>query len=749
MKWLFLGWPLPITRTRRSSGRLCQVFACWAVLICAQAAPVDFRRDVHPLLKQYCVECHGPNQQMGGLRLDRRREAMKGGASVVIGPGSSASSKLYLRLIGNYGMRMPPTAPLKPEQIRIIQAWIDQGAEWPDDLSGEAPPRPVDPGAARVMEALRMGDHNAFRKLLKADPKASTRRGPGGATPLMYAALYADSSTLRLLLEAGADANARNDGGATALMWAVPDFEKTKLLVDHGAHVDARSEDGRTPLLIASSWRNSTPVLKLLLARGATPNVKSAGGAGTPLAEAAAVGDESSIRTLIEAGAELTDLGQAIGYALWSRCMKCVAAMAKALRPSDLGFALGHLARIGDEDAVRLLLKHGAEANAPAWPGGPTALTFAGASDAQPVGIARMLLDHGSDVNAKTSDGQTALYFARRRGDTPLVKLLLEAGAKEERDAAAVIPAAPAISARAAIERSLPLLQRTDVTFLRKSGCVSCHNNTLTAVSVAYARRKGISVDEGAARKQTAGIAAYVDNLRDRLLQNDGNPGGAGGWSHLLLGLAAQGHRPDAATDAAARFLANRQVEEGYWRIAEHRPPLEASDIEVTAVSLRALQVYAPMAQRVHYDKRIQLAAAWLTTAHPTTTEDRTFQLLGLTWARTGKDELRKAAREFISEQRADGGWAQLPTLSSDAYATGQALTALMESGTISANSEVFERGSKFLLNTQLADGSWYVQSRSFPFQPYFESGFPHGHDQWISAAATNWATMAMTFAVQ
>ena len=47
-------------------------------------------------------------------------------------------------------------------------------------------------------------------------------------------------------------------------------------------------------------------------------------------------------------------------------------------------------------------------------------------------------------------------------------------------------------------------------------------------------------------------------------------------------------------------------------------------------------------------------------------------------------------------------------------------------------------------MNTQLEDGSWHVRSRCIPFQPYFESGFPHGHDQWISVAATNWASMAL-----
>ena len=110
-------------------------------------------------------------------------------------------------------------------------------------------------------------------------------------------------------------------------------------------------------------------------------------------------------------------------------------------------------------------------------------------------------------------------------------------------------------------------------------------------------------------------------------------------------------------------------------------------------------------------------------------------------------DPPRKAARDLLREQRTDGGWGELPSLASDAYATGQALVALKEAGALAATDPAYQRGVEFLLSTQLEDGSWYVRSRSIPFQPYFESGFPHGHDQWISAAATNWAAMALVAA--
>ena len=82
--------------------------------------------------------------------------------------------------------------------------------------------------------------------------------------------------------------------------------------------------------------------------------------------------------------------------------------------------------------------------------------------------------------------------------------------------------------------------------------------------------------------------------------------------------------------------------------------------------------------------------------------------------------------------------------MDSDAYATGQALVALRESGVVPAGDPAIRRGVEYLLRTQFEDGSWFVRSRAVPIQTYFESGFPHGADQWISAAATAWAVSAL-----
>jgi hypothetical protein len=78
---------------------------------------------------------------------------------------------------------------------------------------------------------------------------------------------------------------------------------------------------------------------------------------------------------------------------------------------------------------------------------------------------------------------------------------------------------------------------------------------------------------------------------------------------------------------------------------------------------------------------------------------------------------------------------------------TGIALRALRESGQWRNTDGAYRKGVDYLLRTQMEDGSWYVRSRAVKLQPYFQSGFPYGHDQWISYAATAYATAALAAA--
>jgi ankyrin repeat protein len=716
-------------------------------------AKVDFRRDVQPLFKANCIGCHGPTQQMNGFRLDRRSAAMRGGTIAVIGPGNAEGSRLYQRLIGNkFGMQMPPTGSLGPAQIEIIRNWIDQGAEWPDEASGEAPAPLPDPKAISMMDSLRLGDRAAFRKTLSGASKSVNAKGPGGSTPLLYAVLYGDASTMKLLLDAGADPNIRNDAGASPLMWAAGDLEKVRLLVEHGADVNAKSDAGRTPLLIAAGRFNNAPVVKLLLDHGANPSVKSPGlfGDMTVLSEAASSGDESVLRMLVDRGASVKAAGPiALFIAVESRCEKCIDLFLKDAGPEIVNPVMFMLSPpLDDGHAVPLMLSHGASANAKDPAGNPI-LTQVACSDTVPVDTVKALLAHGADVNAKNAAGETALDLARRRGRTPVVELLIQAGAKESVAPRSPAVPKPALTVRAAVERSVPLLQKTDTVFIQKAGCVSCHNNTLGALAVAGARKTGIPVDEQIERRQLKNIAAYIDTWRERELQGIGIPGDADTMGYILMGMAAQGYAPDAATDAMAAFLKTRQIPNGMWPSIAHRPPLETSHIVTTVSTMRGLQVYAPPAQRAEYAKAVDLAKDWLLKAQPQNTQERAFQLMGFAWGRVDRNTIGKAAGKLLAEQRPDGGWSQLPTLDSDAYATGQSLVALRDSGAVMLTDPAYQRGIQFLLKNQLEDGSWFVQSRSAPIQPYFESGFPHGRDQWISSCATSWATLALVASVR
>jgi squalene cyclase len=105
---------------------------------------------------------------------------------------------------------------------------------------------------------------------------------------------------------------------------------------------------------------------------------------------------------------------------------------------------------------------------------------------------------------------------------------------------------------------------------------------------------------------------------------------------------------------------------------------------------------------------------------------------------------LRTAAAALVKEQKPDGGWSQNPDLHSDPYATGVVLSTLSEAGLLKPPDAAYARGVAYLLRTQFPDGSWYVRSRSPKLQPYFQSGFPYGDDQWIAAAATARAIMAL-----
>jgi squalene cyclase len=162
---------------------------------------------------------------------------------------------------------------------------------------------------------------------------------------------------------------------------------------------------------------------------------------------------------------------------------------------------------------------------------------------------------------------------------------------------------------------------------------------------------------------------------------------------------------------------------------------------------MRALQLYAPNVRKEEFAKSIRLAASWLAKTKSYNNDDRAWRLTGLAWAGTDKAATQEALHELLDAQHADGGWSDLPSMASAPYATGRSLVALQMGG-LSVSDPAYQRGVKFLLDTQEEDGSWFTKTRALGFQPYFDGSFPHDYDQWISAAASSWATMALTLAL-
>jgi hypothetical protein len=293
--------------------------------------------------------------------------------------------------------------------------------------------------------------------------------------------------------------------------------------------------------------------------------------------------------------------------------------------------------------------------------------------------------------------------------------------------------------------KAVAMLQKSSTEFFKESGCVGCHHQNFTAMAVGAARKAGVRVDETAAEEQLKVVKTQWMGAQEPLLQRLDPPGASDTLSFSLLGLAAVDYPADAVTDAMVLNFAAEQTLDGSWCYgAMARSPISEGCIARAAIGARLLQLYGPPGMKAEFDRRVARARNYLLEAPTKTTDDLAMRLLGLKWVAAEKEAIGSAAKALLQQQRSDGGWAGNRYLASDAYSTAEAVYALGESGAAAAGDAGHRRGIEFLLKTQQADGSWHVKSRAVKFQPYFQSGFPHDHDQWISATATALATVAL-----
>lgn len=304
---------------------------------------------------------------------------------------------------------------------------------------------------------------------------------------------------------------------------------------------------------------------------------------------------------------------------------------------------------------------------------------------------------------------------------------------------------------RQAAQKGLAILEVTNKDWIQTGYCYSCHHDTLLIRTSTIARERGLPVNERLAFESIKKANQYLGTF-DEAVQGTYFVDPTLVDGPKLTTAKHAGFAPNLTLAAYARRLLRLQLPDGHWISSDRRPPQSHSAWSATAYSLQAIRYYLP--ESLNKEKQAVFARAkrWLLTAAPHSTEDRSQQLFALAAIGATKSEIASAAKKLLAEQRVDGGWAQTMTRDSDAYATGQALVALNESGVLAATDKAYQRGLQFLLTRQKPDGSWYVRSRLVAgldiSPPYQETGFPYGRDQIISLLGTTWSVQALALAL-
>lgn len=301
---------------------------------------------------------------------------------------------------------------------------------------------------------------------------------------------------------------------------------------------------------------------------------------------------------------------------------------------------------------------------------------------------------------------------------------------------------------RAAIGRSLPLLERSSAFALQERACFTCHHGAHPSLVLHDAWARGFRINTGNFEDQLA--RAYLGLVQDgpRFKEGWAIAGTPDGPGTALWMLEAAGWQPDATTAAAAEYFLDQNRQLDHWVPPMRRPPTVGSEFTTTYLVLRGLRTHAPPALAGRAATRIAAAAQWLRAAPARNTEDSVHRLRALHLLDVDDVAFRQEVKELLAVQAADGGWPQRLDTPSDGYATGTVLAALHDTGALAVRDAAFQRGLRYLLQTQAADGSWHVRKRTHDVQPFFDSAFPHGVDQFISISATSWATYALLRAV-
>ena len=606
----------------------------------------------------------------------------------------------------------------------------------------------TDPSRDALFAAIRSGSNPDVARLLKAGASPNSVDAEG--TPaLMAATLFGGADLVKLLLERGADPNRAGVGGTTALMWAVPNLEKVRLLVEHGANVNARSETDRTAFLVAASYPRTQDVLRFLLDRGADLRGQDRAGA-TALALAVRSADVDVVGFLVEKGLPPGSLSPAARRAGVARNDLPTAGYLASNAPSPAPELLSAATMWQPANLVARWIEAGGDVNSSlAAQYSRTPLMNAVTSEAEGVETVKLLLDKGANPNAETTEGERPLDWATYKGDRGKIEVLEKYGAMRGRGPRREDIAPPAAGGvsdpRVSLTRSVSRLMDVAPKFREQATCVSCHHNAMPALAAAAAKRRGIEVDQVKAQKNLNDILTFFTAAVPRMMLGDPAVGGeAITTGYAQMALLAEGHPLDTTTAAMTHWLMARQMPDGRWLgNGLNRPPSEYSLVTHTAIAAGGLKTYPIPGRRSEIAESLRRAQTWLLAVEAKSAEERGMRLMGLVWTDAPRARVNAAIKDVRDRQEASGGWSQFGRTAPDAYATGLSLYALHVAG-VPPTDETYRKGVAFLLGTQYQDGTWLVRTHSFPVQRYFESGFPYGRHQWISAAGTSWASLAI-----
>jgi ankyrin repeat protein len=515
--------------------------------------------------------------------------------------------------------------------------------------------------------SIRNNDLVALRPLTK--DHGLNEKDAEGQTPLMFAAAFGSFDAMKLLIANGADAKAVNAAGITALHLAVGDARKVRLLLENGADVNTSSLLGRTPLLVAAGTYGSIETVRLLLDNAAAVNGADTTGLA-PVIAAAGVNDSAVVKLLVEKGANINaraTVGAAVtalmgaasnGNADLTRYLLAHKADVHAISPDRAGtvkngpVAFGNVTALhfavqsGDSETVRLFLDAGSDVDARDVRG-LTPLVFAVATDRPNVEIIRLLLARGADRSLPSEIKETPIDWAQKFNNPAVFEAMKLERVNVSDRASRRRRALPAnLPAQRAVERSLPLLQRSAARMFTEGGCVACHAQPVSKMAAVMAQARGWRIDEDVRKSVAAEFARVVGSLNSQIQSMlQGREGGGQPDTQLydIMMMITSKEPASRGTDAFVHYLAAKQRPEGYWQgIGASRAPIQDGNLSRTAMAIRTLAVYGMPARRVEWTERIGRAAEWLAKQTPQSTEDRVMQLLGLQWGGAQSSRSRK-----------------------------------------------------------------------------------------------------------